>query len=366
MLKWMAWMLTPEVQAQVAEYFGEAPANPKACQYLDAGYGSYRFKGFCDKFGVNDPNFYDSDRVLEDAAGRLRRRARPDLHRLLDVDRRRGRRSRAEPEPVDRIAGGRAVDAARAPVDLAIAMTARRHRRAAASLPAAPRRVSRCALYRLAAAALAALLTPPVGWMGVVYFGSLALLFVSAFWYLDPLTSAIVHELQPRELPARSSTEPVYRTIALRTVGMAALVTSSTSLLAFPIAYYMARVASPRTRRLLFMLVLLPLWSSYLVRVYAWRDDPAPRAGRSTGRSRQLGLGGLAPATRDVADAIVFSYLWLPYMILPIYAGLERIPARSSRRRPTSAAAAWTTFRRVVAAAGAARRSWPARSSRSR
>ncbi len=94
MLKWMAWMITPEVQAQVAENFGEAPANPQACKYLDAGYGPYALKDFCTLYSVNDPAYYSQDRVLEDAPRRLRRCSRPDLRRLLrlvpEVDRDQG------------------------------------------------------------------------------------------------------------------------------------------------------------------------------------------------------------------------------------------------------------------------------------
>ena len=109
MLKWMAWMLTPEVQAQVAEYFGEAPANPKACKYLDAGYGSYKLADFCTAYGVNDPSFYNSHRVLEDPAAGLRRRAAPTRASTTPSGPRSGRRSRAEPgsRRVERAAGHR-------------------------------------------------------------------------------------------------------------------------------------------------------------------------------------------------------------------------------------------------------------------
>ena len=86
MLKWMAWMLTPEVQTQVAEYFGEAPANPKACKYLDVGYGSYKLADFCTAYGVNDPSFYNAHRVLEDPAAGLRHGRHRSVHRLLRLD----------------------------------------------------------------------------------------------------------------------------------------------------------------------------------------------------------------------------------------------------------------------------------------
>src|SRR5262245_38422915 len=119
------------------------------------------------------------------------------------------------------------------------------------------------ALYRRPRASLAVVLSPPAGWMGVVYFGSLAVLLVTAFWYLDPRTTEVVHELTLRNFETLL-TEPVYRTITLRTVGMAIAVTIACAIIAFPIAYYIARVASPRTRRTLVVLTLLPLWSSYV------------------------------------------------------------------------------------------------------
>ena len=200
--------------------------------------------------------------------------------------------------------------------------------------------------YRHRSIQLLFLLTPPVGWFGVVYLGSLAVLFVAAFWYLDPLTSAIKHDLTLRNFELVIS-NPVYRTIALRTIGIAALVTATDILLAFPLAYFMARHASRRTRGLLVMLVLLPLWSSYLVRVYAWRVILSP-GGPLDWALASIGIKGVALYPSDVAMWIVFSYIWLPYMVLPIYAGLERIPSSLLEASADLGGRARTTFRRVV------------------
>jgi putative spermidine/putrescine transport system permease protein len=200
--------------------------------------------------------------------------------------------------------------------------------------------------YRHRSVQLLLLLTPPVGWFGVVYLGSLAILFVAAFWYLDPLTSAIKHDLTLRNFEL-VVTNPVYRTIALRTIGIAALVTATDILLAFPLAYLMARRASPRLRGVLVMLVLLPLWSSYLVRVYAWRVIFSP-GGPLDWLLGSVGISGVSFYLTDGAMWVVFSYIWLPYMVLPVYAGLERIPPSLLEASADLGGRASTTFRRVV------------------
>jgi putative spermidine/putrescine transport system permease protein len=137
----------------------------------------------------------------------------------------------------------------------------------------------------------------------------------------------------------------VYRAITLRTLGIAAAVTITTAALGFPVAYYMARVASRRTRNLLVVGILLPLWASYLVKVYAWRVILA-EDGILNWALAPLGLKG--PGFGDVATWLVFSYLWLPYMILPIYAGLERIPSSLLEASGDLGARSWMTFRRVI------------------
>ncbi len=202
------------------------------------------------------------------------------------------------------------------------------------------------ALYRRPLTQLFLLLGPPVGWFGVVYLGSLAILLVAAFWYLDPATSAVVRDFSLRNFE-RLINEPVYRTVALRTATVAALVTVADMALAFPIAYYMARVASTRLRSILFMLVLLPLWSSYLVRVYAWRLILSPN-GPLDWLFQQVGIRGFSLGFSDVSMWLVFCYLWLPYMILPIYTGLERIPSSYFEASADLGARGGMTFRRIV------------------
>ncbi len=209
-----------------------------------------------------------------------------------------------------------------------------------------PRRRLFAGLYRHARVQLALLLAPPIGWFGVVYLGSLAILLVAAFWYLDPATSAIVRQFSLTNFQ-RLVSEPVYGTVALRTVTVAAVVTVADMVIAFPIAYYMARVARPRTRSILYVLVLLPLWTSYLVRVYAWRVILSQN-GLFDWTFRQIGLDGLSPGISDLSMTIVFIYLWLPYMILPVYTGLERIPASYFEASEDLGARSAMTFRRIV------------------
>ncbi|MDQ6709569.1 MAG: ABC transporter permease, partial [Candidatus Dormibacteraeota bacterium] len=125
-------------------------------------------------------------------------------------------------------------------------------------------------LYRFPGARLALLLGPVVLWMGVIYLGSLALLFITSFWRQDPVSGAIVQDWGFQNFQFLVQ-EPVYRTIAIRTLGIALAVTATDIILATPIAYFAARIATPRVRTLLLLSMVLPLWSSYLVRVYAWR-----------------------------------------------------------------------------------------------
>jgi putative spermidine/putrescine transport system permease protein len=191
-----------------------------------------------------------------------------------------------------------------------------------------------------------ALLLPPLGWLLVFYLAALAVLFVSAFWTLDSFTGKLVHVWTWTNFDT-ILTDPTYRQIAFRTIWMAAAVTVTDAVVAFPFAYFMARIAPPRARTLLFVLVLLPLWSSYLARIYAWRlilnDDGA--LNWTLGR---LGLPEQGWAFTNTAMWIVFSYIWLPFMILPIYAALERIPDSYLEASRDLGARSWTTFRRVI------------------
>ena len=202
------------------------------------------------------------------------------------------------------------------------------------------------ALYRRPRAQILLLLTPPAGWFGVVYLGSLALLLVTAFWTFDGVTGKVVQHWTLDNF-GQIVSQPAFRMIALRTLMFAVAVTVTDMLIAFPIAFYMAQVAGKRTRAVLFMLCLLPLWASYLVRVYAWRVILAPNGPLDW----TLGLFGLGPAglyPSDLGVGIVFTYLWLPYMILPLYAGLERVPRSLLEASADLGARQATTFRRIV------------------
>jgi putative spermidine/putrescine transport system permease protein len=189
-----------------------------------------------------------------------------------------------------------------------------------------------------------ALLAGPVGWLVIGYLGSLAVLLIAAFWTVDPLSGELVRGLSLENLEILVD-EPVYRNIIGRTVLIAALVTLTDAVLAFPIAFYMAKVASRRGKAILVVAVLLPLWSSYLVKVYAWRTMLSA-GGVVNWALEPFGLHG--PGFGNVAVWLVMSYLWLPYMILPIYAGLERIPGSLISASEDLGAAPFTTFRRVI------------------
>jgi putative spermidine/putrescine transport system permease protein len=193
---------------------------------------------------------------------------------------------------------------------------------------------------------LPGLLAAPLAWMVIVYLGALFILLLNAFWAKDPFTGQV--EPFNWSLAAFQTIlkSPVYTTIAVRTVTMAALVTITDALLALPVAYYMARIASPTKRRLLVVAVLIPLWAAYLVKVYAWRIILQGN-GLLDWALEPLGMKGPG-LSADVNTWIVLSYLWLPYMILPLYAGFERIPSSLIEASSDLGARSVTTFRRVV------------------
>jgi putative spermidine/putrescine transport system permease protein len=188
------------------------------------------------------------------------------------------------------------------------------------------------------------LLAGPVLWLVVGYLGSLAVLLIAAFWSVDPLSGELVKTFSLDNFKTLFQ-EPVYGTIALRTIAIAAAVTLTDALLAFPIAFYMAKVASNRGKALLLVAILLPLWSSYLVKVYAWRTILS-----TDGVINWLldPIGAHGPGYGNAAVWLVMSYLWLPYMTLPIFAGLERIPDSLLSASEDLGAAPFTTFRRVI------------------
>jgi putative spermidine/putrescine transport system permease protein len=192
---------------------------------------------------------------------------------------------------------------------------------------------------------LALLLAGPALWIGLAYLGSLAILLLNAFWRTDAFSGQVVPEFSLEAFETLLNNE-VYRTITLRTVGIAAAVTFTDILLGFPIAYYMARIASRRTRRILLIGVLLPLWASYLVKIYAWRVILQGN-GVLDWLLTPFGISG--PGLTEVSNSwLVLSYLWLPYMILPIFAGLERIPQSMLEASADLGGRAGPTFRRVI------------------
>jgi len=187
------------------------------------------------------------------------------------------------------------------------------------------------------------LLAAPLGWLVIGYLGSLVVLLISSFWLLGELSGHI--EGTTLEHFDRIYTEGVYRAISLRTIGVAAAVTVTDALLAFPIAFYMAKFARPRLRSVMVVAVLMPLWSAYLVKVYAWRTILS-EDGALNWVLNPLGLHG--PDYGLFAVYLVMSYIWLPYMIIPIYAGLERIPDTLLSASSDLGAPPGHTFRRVV------------------
>jgi putative spermidine/putrescine transport system permease protein len=188
------------------------------------------------------------------------------------------------------------------------------------------------------------LLAAPLGWLVIAYLGSLALFLITSFWSVDSFSGNVITKPTLDNYVTIATTE-VYRTVAVRTLGMATLVTATCIAVGFPIAFYMARVASPRTRGFLTVSILLPLLSGYLVKVYAWRLILA-KTGVLNSILAPVGLQG--PGYSDAAVWLVESYLWLPYMIIPIAAGLERIPGSLLEASSDLGGRAGITFRRVI------------------
>jgi putative spermidine/putrescine transport system permease protein len=190
------------------------------------------------------------------------------------------------------------------------------------------------------------LLTPPMAWFVLVYLASLVLLLVTAFWSIDPFTTQIVQVWNTNNFQVILS-NPTYRTIIGRTAGLAALVTITDAVLAFPLAYYMAKVASRRVQSLLFAAVLLPLWASYLARVYAWILI-LNHTGVLNWSLQSIGLPAANIGYTNTAMWLVFSYIWLPFMIIPTYAALERVPDTLLEAAADLGARRWRTTLDVV------------------
>ena len=228
---------------------------------------------------------------------------------------------------------------------------------AAFAQPSLTSRVS-SALYLHPKLLLLLLLAPPLLWLGVIYLGSLFALLLQSFFYIDDFSGNIVREFSLatyEQLFTRANAD-----VFIRTTLMAAAVTIAAALIAFPIAYYMVRYASMKMKAALYLAVMLPLWSSYLVRVYAWKLILA-KEGIVTWFAAQLHLtwlldavlaipviGGPSLSISYIGSFLVFLYIWLPFMVLPIVAALERVPASLTEASADLGATPGQTFRKVI------------------
>lgn len=201
------------------------------------------------------------------------------------------------------------------------------------------------ALWRRAWLRATLTLTPPLAWFLVIYLASLVVMLVTAFWTVNPFTNTLQHTWTLSNFQQIFTS--TYLTIIGRTVAMAAAVTVTDAVLALPFAYYMARVASRRNRQMLFTAVLLPLWASYLARVYAWIVI-LQKGGTLSWTFSKLGLGTVSIGYTNIAMWLVFSYIWLPFMIVPVYSALERIPDSLLEASGDLGARNWRTLRSVI------------------
>jgi len=201
------------------------------------------------------------------------------------------------------------------------------------------------ALWRRTWLRAALTLSPPLAWFLVIYLASLVVMLVTAFWSVNPFTNNLEHQLTLSNFGALFDA-PIPAIIG-RTVLLAALVTLTDAVIAVPFAYFMARVATQRVRNALFVAVLLPLWASYLARVYAWINILSNH-GVLPDFESHLGLPITNLAYTNVAMWIVFSYLWLPFMIVPIYGAFERVPDSLLEASADLGAGSWFTFRQIL------------------
>jgi len=202
------------------------------------------------------------------------------------------------------------------------------------------------ALWRRPWARATILLTPPLAWFILVYLAALVVLLITAFWQINPFTTNIERVWNLGNFTQILSSS-AYRAVIVRTVGMAAAVTLVDAIVAFPFAYYMARIASRRARTALFVAILLPLWASYLAKVYSWLLI-FTRGGLLDWGLGHAGLGQVHLIYTNWAVFTVFAYIWLPFMIIPIYAALERIPGSQLEASQDLGARTWLTTRRII------------------
>ncbi len=170
----------------------------------------------------------------------------------------------------------------------------------------------------------ASLLSLPLLWLGVIYIGSLFALFITSIWKIDTFTSKIIREFTLENFIDIFS-DRAYFNVTIRTIFVAICVTILCAVIAIPMAFFIARIAKPKSRPVLIALLITPLWASYLVKIYAWRTMFYPESGFINWLISPL--GGSSPGFGIFAVIIGLTYLWLPYMILPIYAGMEKLPS---------------------------------------
>ena len=205
---------------------------------------------------------------------------------------------------------------------------------------------------------LALLIAPPLMWLGVIYLGSLAALLLQSFYSIDEFSGMVVREFTLKTYG--ELLRPQNYDIILRTLTMSAAVTIGSVILAFPIAYYAARYAKGRWKAVFYLGIMLPLWSSYLVKVYAWKLILA-KEGIITWAATQThtnflldaalalpGIGGNSLSTSYIGMFLVFTYVWLPFMILPMQAALERVPTSMLEASQDLGATRAQTFRTVI------------------
>ena len=190
-----------------------------------------------------------------------------------------------------------------------------------------------------------ATLSPPLAWFLVIYLASLLVMLLTAFWTVNPFTNTLQHSFSTANFSQLFTS--TYLTIILRTVLIATAVTVTDTVVALPFAYFMARVAKARTQRILFTAIMLPLWASYLARVYAWIVI-LQKGGVLSWSAQKLGLGAINIGYTNTAMWIVFSYIWLPFMVVPVYSAIERIPQSLLEASGDLGAGNWRTVRTVL------------------
>jgi len=213
-------------------------------------------------------------------------------------------------------------------------------------------------LYQRRTLTLFLMLTPPLLWFGVVYIGSLLTLLSQSVFTFDDLAMSVTAEFTSANFLALMV--PANLDIVLRTLGMAIAVTLGTVLIGFPMAYYMAHFAKPWEKGFFFVGVMLPMWASYIVKAYAWTVLLA-QGGVIYWVLNQMGLTGLLQAvlsvpgiggetlaTSNLGRFLVFTYIWLPFMVLPIQAAIERVPSNLLLASADLGAHPWQTFRTVL------------------